>query len=293
MLGPYELVDRSRQSNSLWWFWCLRWTAAIFPMSYYVVTKSCDAKLILQNHLGSKMSFDGFALSVFRTFSNGRQLRFDFCFGPWVPLVSETHFRLRRAMTFSAMHIHAGSRPVEPRLRVFGESSRHPLIHGGFESCCVTVIWAFPDMHLSWVMWTLARELLWKNSKVTRSRRSCRDWLLWMYFANNIEELAEDMQWYGVEYADIYTVRTKVMLVEPLLSSGWVDPHEQRLVSMQHLGRNALAGAVTHWPDKSYLCLLSLRTANPFPLESFCQHDSGQISSPGEYLLSFDSKTGW
>ncbi len=50
------------------------------------------------------------------------QSRFDLCFGPWVPLVSETRFRLRRAMTFSAMHIHAGSRPFEPRqLRVLGE----------------------------------------------------------------------------------------------------------------------------------------------------------------------------
>ena len=74
MLRHVELVNRSRQSNSLWWFWCLRWTAAIFPMSYrsyYVVTKSCDAKLILQNHLGSKMNFHGFALSVFGIFSNG------------------------------------------------------------------------------------------------------------------------------------------------------------------------------------------------------------------------------
>ena len=32
------------------------------------------------------------------------------------------------------------------------------------------------------------------------------------------------------------------------------------------------------------LCLLSLRTANPFPLESFCQHDSGQISTPEKLL---------
>ena len=29
------------------------------------------------------------------------------------------------------------------------------------------------------------------------------------------------------------------------------------------------------------LCLLSFRTAHPFPLESFCQHDSGQFP-PGK-----------
>ena len=183
-------------------------------------------------------------------------------------------------MTFSAMHIHAGSRPVEPRLRVFGESPQHPRIQGGFESCCVTVIWAFPDMHLSWVMWTLARKLLWKNSKVTRSRRSCRDWLLWMYFANNMEELAEDMQRYGVEYADIYTVRTKVMLVEPLYCL------LAELIHMNNAWCQCNTWAVTHWPDKSYVCLLSLRTANPFPLESFCQHDSGQISPPPRRIPS-------
>ena len=50
------------------------------------------------------------------------------------------------------------------------------------------------------------------------------------------------------------------------------------LVSMQHLSRNALAG--------QKLCLLSLRTANPFPLESFCRHDSGQFR-PGKSFLVY------
>ena len=43
---------------------------------------------------------------------------------------------------------------------------------------------------------------------------------------------------------------------------------------------------IRHWPDKSYACL-SLRTANPFPLESFCQHDSGQFPPAGEKPLVY------
>ena len=34
------------------------------------------------------------------------------------------------------------------------------------------------------------------------------------------------------------------------------------------------------------LCFLSLRTANPFPLESFRQHESGQFS-PGKSFLVY------
>ena len=52
--------------------------------------------------------------------------------------------------------------------------------------------------------------------------------------------------------------------------------------------------AIVNTLARQKLCLLSLRTANPFPLESFCQHDSGQFPrgksffglldlTPGEY----------
>ena len=33
------------------------------------------------------------------------------------------------------------------------------------------------------------------------------------------------------------------------------------------------------------LCMLSLHTANPFPLESFCQHDSGQFPPQKSFLV--------
>ena len=39
------------------------------------------------------------------------------------------------------------------------------------------------------------------------------------------------------------------------------------------------------------LCFLSRPTANPFPLESFCQHDSGQFPPRKRFLVKF--KTGW
>ena len=48
-------------------------------------------------------------------------------------------------------------------------------------------------------------------------------------------------------------------------------------VLMQHLFRNALAG--------QKLCLLSRPTAKLFPLESFCQHDSGQFPPQKSFLV--------
>ena len=52
---------------------------------------------------------------------------------------------------------------------------------------------------------------------------------------------------------------------------------KQRLVSMQHLFRNALAGQ----SYASWLVLLQ----NPFPVESFCQHDSGQFPPRKSFLV--------
>ena len=39
-----------------------------------------------------------------------------------------------------------------------------------------------------------------------------------------------------------------------------------------------------HWPDKSYASWVVL-LQNPFPLESFCQHDSGQFPPRKSFLV--------
>ena len=39
-----------------------------------------------------------------------------------------------------------------------------------------------------------------------------------------------------------------------------------------------------HWPDKSYASWVVL-LQNPFPLESFCQHDSGQFPPQKSFLV--------
>ena len=54
-----------------------------------------------------------------------------------------------------------------------------------------------------------------------------------------------------------------------------------------------LMGSKSSALARQKLFFLSLHIANPFPPESFCKHDSGQVY-PQEYLISLlKSKTGW